>query len=231
MTVLLVLPGLDGTATLHAAFIDAVSAAFDRVTVISYPPDQLLDYTELEALVRTKLPTVERFVLLGESFSGPIALSIAACPPSNLAGVVLSTTFAESPNALLSPFSSLTRLAPVRSFPVPLLSWLLLGRWTTPQLEAALQSALQAVRPAVLRFRAATALRANALTHCRSISLPALYLQATHDSLLPSRSGNKIVSAIPHCTVARVAGPHLLLQAVPQACASEVSDFVTRLGC
>ena len=231
MTVLLVLPGLDGTATLHAAFIDAVRAAFDRVTVISYPPDQLLDYTELEVLVRTKLPTAERFVLLGESFSGPIALSIAACPPSNLAGVVLSTTFAESPNAQLSPFSSLTRFAPVRSLPLPLLSWVLLGRWATPQLEAELQSALQAVRPAVLRLRAGSALRANALTHCRSISVPTLYLQATHDRLLPRRAGNKIVSAISHCAAANIAGPHLLLQAVPQACASEVSHFAARLGC
>ena len=231
MTVLLVLPGLDGTATLHAAFVDAVRAAFDRVTVISYPPDQLLDYSELEALVRARLPTAERFVLLGESFSGPIALSIAACPPPNLVGVVLSTTFAESPNALLSPFSSLTRLAPVRSLPLPLLSWLLLGGWATPQLEAALQTALQTVRPAVLRLRAATALRANALTHCRSISLPALYLQATQDRLLPRRAGNTVISAIPHCAAVSIAGPHLLLQAVPQACASEVSDFVSRLGC
>ena len=231
MTLFVVLPGLDGTATLHGAFADAVSAASGRVTVISYPPDQLLDYAELEALIRARLPTTERFVLLGESFSGPIALSIAARPPPNLVGVVLSTTFAESPNALFSPFSSLTRFAPVRSLPLSLLSWWLLGRWATPQLEAELQSALTAVTPAVLRLRAATALRASALPHCRLISVPALYLQASHDRLLPRRAGGQIVSAIPHCATASIAGPHLLLQAAPQACARAVSDFAARLGC
>ena len=81
MTVLVVLPGLDGTATLHSAFVDAVYAAFDSVAVISYPSNQILDYVALEALVRAELPPVAAFVLLGESFSGPIALSIAANAP------------------------------------------------------------------------------------------------------------------------------------------------------
>ncbi|WP_454831596.1 alpha/beta fold hydrolase [Pseudoxanthomonas wuyuanensis] len=231
MTALVVLPGLDGTATLHSAFADAVGTAFDSVAVISYPPDQPLDYTVLEGLVRAALPSVAPFVLLGESFSGPIALSIAANPPSNLVGVVLSTTFIESPAPLFSPFASFTRLAPVRVLPLPLLSWWLLGRWATPQLEAALQSALLTVTPAVLRFRAATALRARALASCRSVSVPVLYLRATNDRLLSRRAGRQIALAIPHCTTADIAGPHLLLQAVPQACACAVSEFATRLGC
>ncbi len=44
VTVLVVLPGLDGTATLHAAFTDATKSMFDSVVVIPYPPDQILGY-------------------------------------------------------------------------------------------------------------------------------------------------------------------------------------------
>ena len=231
MTVLVVFPGLDGTATLHSAFADAVRTAFGSVAIISYPPDQVLDYVALERLVRAKLPSVAPFVLLGESFSGPIALSIAANPPSNLVGVVLSTTFAESPAPMFAPFASFTRFAPVRAIPLSLLSWWLLGRWATPQLEAALQNALLTVTPAVLRSRAATALQAKALANCRAVSLPVLYLCATNDRLLSRRAGRQIGSAIAHCVAVDIAGPHLLLQAVPQACAHVVSEFASRLGC
>ena len=231
MTALVVLPGLDGTATLHSAFADAVGTAFDSVDVISYPTDRSLDYAALQALVRAALPSDLPFVLLGESFSGPIALSIAADPPSNLVGLVLSTTFANSPAPLLSPFAPFTSLAPVRVLPLSLLSWWLLGRWATPQLETALQDALLTVAPTVLRFRAATALRANALSGCGAISVPVLYLRATDDRLLSRRAGKQIASAIPHCTTVDIAGPHLLLQAMPQACARAVSAFASQLGC
>jgi len=230
MTALVVLPGLDGTAALHTEFVASVSPAFDSVTVVSYPPDQALGYVALETLVRASLPPAAPFVLLGESFSGPIALSIAANPPPNLVGIVLSTTFAKSPVPLLSPLAAFTRIAPVRALPLPLLSWLLLGRWTTPQLEASLQSALLAVSPAVLRFRAAEAMRADVSASLGAVATPVLYLRAIHDRLLSAATGRHILSAIPQCTATDIVGPHLLLQAVPKDCAHAVGDFAKGLG-
>lgn len=230
MTSLVVLPGLDGTATLHEEFLASVSPAFDSVTVIPYPANKALGYIALEALVRAQLPRTESFVLLGESFSGPIALSIAADPPPNLVGLVLSTTFAKSPVSLPSPFASLARIAPVRALPRALLSWLLLGRWATPQLEASLQFAISAVSPAVLRCRAAAAIRVNVSANLGSISAPVLYLRSTHDRLLSAASSRHILSALPQCTATDITGPHLLLQAVPKDCARAVSAFAKRLS-
>jgi pimeloyl-[acyl-carrier protein] methyl ester esterase len=230
MTALVVLPGLDGTATLHAEFVASVSPAFDSVTVVSYPPDKALGYAALEALVREQLPPATPFVLLGESFSGPIALSIAADPPANLVGLVLSTTFAKSPVPLLASFAALPRIAPVHALPLSVLSWVLFGRWAKPHLEASLQSALAAVRPSVLRFRAAAALRANVLSRLGSISVPILYLHATHDRLLSAAASRHIRCALPQCTAVDVAGPHLLLQAAPIECARAVGAFSRHLG-
>lgn len=201
-----------------------------RLQSFSYPPDRPLGYAALEALARSQLPVSVPFVLLGESFSGPIALSIAANPPPNFVGLVLSTTFAKSPVPLLSPFSAFTHIAPVRALPSFLLSWLLLGRWTTTQLEAALQSALLAVRPDVLRFRAAAAVEADVSADLASISAPVLYLRASHDRLLSQTTARHILSAIPQCTVVDIAGPHLLLQAAPKDCARAVSAFVRQIG-
>ena len=229
MTALIVLPGLDGTATLHSGFSNAASHLFDPVTVIPYPSQQPLGYSELEVLVRAALPPVAPYLLLGESFSGPIALSIAANPPPNLVGVVLSTSFGNSPFWALSPFAVLSRFAPVRSVPHSLLSWLLLGRWATPELEASLQSALRSVSPTVLQSRAATALRAK-LPSFVTISVPVLYLRATQDRLLSPSAGEHLVSSIPQCTLTDIAGPHLLLQVAPQACASVIGEFGRRLG-
>jgi pimeloyl-ACP methyl ester carboxylesterase len=230
MTALVVLPGLDGTGTLHTEFVESVSSAFDSVIVVPYPPDKTHGYAELEELVRSQLPQVMPFVLLGESFSGPIALSIAADPPPNLTGVVLSTTFAKSPVPLLSPLAALTRIAPVRALPPSVLSWILFGRWATPQLEASLQSALMAVRPAVLQFRVATAIRANVSARLRAIRVPILYLRATHDRLLSVAAGRHILSALPRCATAEIAGPHLLLQAAPVDCARAVAAFSRQLS-
>jgi pimeloyl-ACP methyl ester carboxylesterase len=231
MTHLVVLPGLDGTATLQSAFVSAVDSAFESVTVVSYPADRILDYSELEMLARAALPHGVPFVLLGESFSGPIALSIAADPPPDLVGVVLSTTFARSPVRLLSPLASFTRFAPVRTLPLSFLWWWLLGRWTTPQLESSLKDALLSVAPAVLRSRAAIALRVNVASRLRDISIPMLYLRATEDRLLSRSAGHQIRSVASNVRSIDIDGPHLLLQASPQASALAVSNFAAQFTC
>lgn len=230
MTDLVVLPGLDGTVALRSDFMDSVAAEFDSVTVVSYPTDQVLDYSELESFARAALPLDRPFVLLGESFSGPIALSIAAEPPAGLLGLVLCASFARSPIPLLSPLASLTRFAPVRALPLPLLSWWLLGRWATPELESSLQRALLGVTPSVLRTRAKIALRADMTERLNAISVPTLYLRATEDRLLSRSAGEHIVSNISHARSVDIAGPHLLLQAAPQACALPIRAFARRLS-
>src|SRR5690606_14943376 len=169
MTGVVVLPGLDGTGSLLAGFCTAVEARGVPASVVGYPPDRPLGYDGLEAIVRGRLPNTP-FVLLGESFSGPLAIRIAADPPPGLVGLVLSTTFARSPIGHVSTIAPLLRVAPARR-PVVLLSWLLLGPWATPRLRAQLRDALACVDPAVLRARAAETLRVDSsgkLGHCGS---------------------------------------------------------------
>jgi pimeloyl-[acyl-carrier protein] methyl ester esterase len=224
MTALVVLPGLDGTTTMLSAFADAARSHFSSVQLIAYPLDRTLGYRSLEELVRAKLPTDGAFVLLGESFSGPIAMSIAGDPPAGLVGLVLSTTFSKAPIPLLTPLASFTAFAPVRRVPTALLSWFLLGRWATPELRSSLASALAQVSPSVLRSRAAAALRADASASLGEISIPVLYLRATQDRLLPAKTIDPITAAIPHASVVEIPGPHLLLQAAPERAARVIAD-------
>ena len=81
---LVLLPGLDGTGLLFQPLVECLPDAIEPV-VVSYPPDQKLGYEELLPLVLERLPAAP-FVLLGESFSGPLAVMAAATAPRASAG-------------------------------------------------------------------------------------------------------------------------------------------------
>ena len=74
------LPGLDGTGKLFAELVKSLDPGVSAI-VVAYPRDQPMGYEELDTLVMSvlnKLPPDQRYVLLGESFSGPLAIRIAA---------------------------------------------------------------------------------------------------------------------------------------------------------
>jgi pimeloyl-[acyl-carrier protein] methyl ester esterase len=218
------LPGLDGTSTMLDGFCFELRKQGVAAWALAYPPDQPLGYSDLEAFVRPQLPKDRPFVLLGESFSGPLAIRIASDPPLGLTGLVLSTTFARSPVPLLRPLAGMTRLAPAR-LPSSLLYWWLLGRWATPELERALQSALRRVSPATLRARAAAALRVDVADLLHRVQVPVLCLRASHDRLLPASATRTLLKSLRACQVIHVEGPHLLLQTATKTCATAVAAF------
>lgn len=111
---------------------------------------------------------------------------------------------------------------------MPFLSWLLLGRSATGVLEKSVGDALNAVVPSVLAFRAAAALRPPQID-LGAISLPALYLRAMKDRLLGRSAGDNVRSSLPHCILRDIDGPHLLLQAAPEACVRAIEEFVRSL--
>ena len=229
MTVaLVVLPGLDATATLHDDFLEAARNSAVSASVLAYPRDNL-DYFALETWVRARLPSSGPFVLLGESFSGPIAVAIAANPPPGLCGLVLSTSFASKPVRWLAPLAPFIRSAPLPVPPMGVLSPLLLGRWSTARLETLLRAAVQSVPSDLLRFRASVALQADVTSLLQRISVPTLCLRASDDQLLSRACSDRIAGALPGCTVQDIEGPHLLLQARAAACAHAIGDFIHAL--
>ena len=92
MKKLLLLPGMDGTGRLFAPFLEAIGPAVD-VQVVRYPGNGSSGYEGLVELARAALPTDGDFFILGESFSGPVAISLAAAHPPGLMGLILCCTF------------------------------------------------------------------------------------------------------------------------------------------
>ena len=111
MVALVLLPGMDGTAGPRAEFAAALGPDIEP-RIVSYPAERALGYAELETLARAALPQDRPFVLLGESFSGPIAISIAAASPPQLVGLVLCVTFDSNPRPALGALRWLLPLLP-----------------------------------------------------------------------------------------------------------------------
>lgn len=229
MIEVVILPGLDGTAKLLDGFCSRLARRGIRARALAYPPNRPIGYAGLEPLVRVQLPAHAPFVLLGESFSGPLAIRIAATPPANLVGLVLSTTFARAPVPALTPLAGLVRFAPGRP-PMRLLSWWLLGDRADPALLSTLRTALHAVAPATLRARAAAALRVDVVAQLGQIGVPALNLVGSRDRLLARSAGKLLAERLPDCRTLAIDGPHLLLQAATAPCAQAVADFALGLA-
>src|SRR4051812_32511050 len=98
------LPGLDGTGLLFEPLLKIWNDAKPPI-VISYPTNHFLDYSELEIYVRPQFPRREPYILVAESFGGPLAIRIAAHQPAFLKGLVLSATFVRQPRGLLGAWS------------------------------------------------------------------------------------------------------------------------------
>lgn len=87
MTTLVLLPGLDGTGELFDPLVRELGPDLS-IRVVRYPQDPGLGYKELLQFARDALPPTEPLVLLGESFSGPIAIQLSAERPDQVRGLI-----------------------------------------------------------------------------------------------------------------------------------------------
>jgi pimeloyl-[acyl-carrier protein] methyl ester esterase len=228
MVAIVLLPGMDGTGALFADFVSALGQDFLPI-VISYPEDQELEYRELEQLVRTRLPNDQPYLLLGESFSGPIAMSIAASRPAGLIGLVLSCSFVRNPVPAFRPLKRALHFLPVKSKLMEFVFTLLLAGTSLPGIRQAMKKALGRVSARTLRARLRTVLETDYSDKLKEIQVPILYLKAAHDHVVPSSAIKTIVRLMPSVQVVTFKGPHLLLQTLPGEVAVIVKNFATQI--
>ncbi|MEG0881446.1 MAG: alpha/beta hydrolase, partial [Janthinobacterium sp.] len=188
------------------------------------------DYAALEAYVRERLPRDRPFVLLAESFSGPLGAALRADPPPGMRALVLCCSFVRNPRPMLAPLRHLLGLVPFGALPGFALRQALLAPYATPQLQAELAAALAQVPPATLRQRLRAVLETDASHAFARGSLPVLYLRARHDRLVPPANAAQIRRQAAGAQVIDIAAPHMLLQAAPEAAAVAVAAFITGLS-
>ncbi|MFN7958338.1 MAG: alpha/beta hydrolase [Holophagaceae bacterium] len=223
---LVLLPGMDGTGRMFEPFL-AAAAGFET-RVVRYPPE-LTRYEDCTAFARTQLPSGRPFLLLGESFSGPVALALAAERPAGLAGVVLVSSFARNPRPEWLWLRPLLRLLPPLQLPLPLLRRLLLGKGAPQALVQLTTAMLPHFPTAAMKGRTLAVAAVDHTALLGRIEVPLLALCASHDRLVPKAATAWIRAHRAQLDIATLRGPHWILQTRPEACLMALRTFVAML--
>jgi pimeloyl-ACP methyl ester carboxylesterase len=240
---LVLLPGLDGTGILFRQFAKVLEASFDT-QIVAYPADRPLGYAELEALVREAVPRDRPFVVLGESFSGPIAIRLGAgrppagqvvarlptaVPPPGMVGLILCVTFAKNPYPSLSWAGALARSLPLDALPGWVKGPFLWGPSSKERDRLESELATAVVGHDVLRHRVASVLAVDETTSLALVRMPTLVLHASDDRVVPRAATEHIMRTAPHAELVEIPGPHMLLQIRAAECAAAVVRFMQGL--
>ncbi|MEP7452449.1 hypothetical protein [Phyllobacterium sp. SB3] len=220
---IVILPGLDGTGRLLVEFAEHLRSHF-TVDVIAYPVDKPKTYDELMSYVQERLPRDE-YILIGESFSGPLAIRLASQNFPSLKAVVLGASFARLDFPVKGLMDKLVEWAPRQLIPFAVLNFLLMGGRATEELRQGVKEVLKGVQPEVLKIRAKEALNVDLIQSQFEVEQPVLYLQALADRLIPSSAAKHIGRIAPQTVVHGIDAPHFLFQMEPLACAKAIIEF------
>jgi pimeloyl-ACP methyl ester carboxylesterase len=223
------LPGLDGTGALFEPFLRAAPAG-EHLEVVPIPR-RALGYVELTESLAPQVRPASDTILVAESFSGPIAIKLAARSP--LAALILCNSFVTPPRPRALAALARPLLFAIRPPDALLRRYFryFLGHNASGVQLTELRAAVAATPPPVLADRLRRVLRVDVVDELGRIRLPVLYLRGTGDRLVPERSVAAIQAArSAPLVVSRIPGPHLLLQTAPEACWRAIGDFLSGLS-
>lgn len=226
---LVLLPGLDGTGRLFAPLVQALPPALEPV-VVRYPEREVLDVPALLRAIQVALPP-EPFVLLGESFSGPLAVRVAAQRPAGLRGLVLVASFVRSPvGPLLSGLGRIAARFVAAPLPAAALRYFLAGADAPAGLVAEVSGAIRSVGAPVLASRLRLVLATDVSAELGACEVPVQYLEGARDRLVLPGAAQEVrrAAAFP-LELVTLDAPHLVLQRRPVEAAAAIGAFAARV--
>jgi pimeloyl-[acyl-carrier protein] methyl ester esterase len=220
---ILIFPGLDGTGSLTQEF-----AAGDwrghPTSVMPLPVDSPQDYGSLVNWLAERLPE-GKLVLVGESFSAPLAMLLAARERNRVKALVIVAGFCQSP---VPPALGLIPLRPFFLLPPPssLLKKYLLGPDSSQDQVDQLAKAIRSVPGSILAERAEVVLALQEKDLPRLDDLPVLLLQAKDDKIINWENQSLLERHFPNAPVAWIESSHALFFTQPDACRRAVLEFL-----
>lgn len=199
---------MDGTGRLFAPFVEYLPRDW-KVAIVQYPKDTALGYEALEMEAKKAIPAIGDYVVLGESFSGPIAISLANSADSRFLGLVLCCTFTQSPSKLLRCCGWALSKFPVSIVPFFIIERVLLGSFRSDTLSNLLHSVIRSVSDAAYKSRLEAIQKVDVSAKLACLALPVLYLRAARDQLVGAEESEKMRSILKHMTIVEINGPAL----------------------
>jgi len=213
---------MDGTGELFSPLLHGLSE-FDCV-VISLPQSGPQDYESLTHYVRARLPE-DDFILVAESFSGAIGMQLVQQKIENIKGIIFVASFLSSPSRRLIALAKILPLKFMASLPFSksFYKLLFLGLSASDELTRLFQSIVLAIPADIIRARLNTI---QSLTFdFKSSELPAGYIQATFDRLVPSDKAIEVSRLFKNIIIKPIVGPHFILQAHPNECVLAITEL------
>ena len=228
-TTLVLLPGLDGTEVFFEPLLASLPESV-RPLVVSYPHSGDYGYAELLALVRGAVAGIPECYVLGWSFSGPLALMLAAAEPDKVRGVILSATFVRPPNRLLSRMRFAVAGPTVWTWRAARRLPLWLFRPRSDPFRRAKSQTWRRISAGVLAARLRAILGVDAREPLRGCSQPVLYIASSRDDIVPRHNLDEIMQLRPSVQVVTIDGPHQAMYTNPHAAAQAIASFISRPG-
>jgi pimeloyl-ACP methyl ester carboxylesterase len=226
---LVILPGLDGSDVFFRPFLASLPPHI-RPVVIPYPQSGPNDYEALLRLVREKIADIPDFFLLGSSFSGPLAITLAATEPARVRAVILSATFLRAPKPSLIRYRFaavgpvIWTLRAIRRLPI----WL--GRRRDDPFRRAKAETWKLVSARCLAARARAALNVDVRDAWRSCTQPALCIIFQDDRVVPRHNADEILHHRPSTELVTVPGDHLAMCKDHGGWTLEIVRFIDKMS-
>ncbi len=225
---LILLPGLDGNGALFERLVHCIGQQYECV-VVRYPQraDWILsDYVEYAT---QHIGNDEQVILLGESFSGSVAVSLAVQLGERCKALILAASFCRSPRWLLRAGEFALPLIPFRHMPLAIMQTLLFGT-ASPTLRKNFEQVWLSLPQSVIVSRLQLLADLDCTESLRSVAAPVLYLQAQQDLLVPTAIGQELRRYCPQMTLQPLPGPHGILQRYPEESWTIISSWLSQQG-
>jgi pimeloyl-ACP methyl ester carboxylesterase len=219
---IVLLPGLDGTGDLFDRLAARLAPEL-TVKVVRYPQDSSLGYAGYAEIVRREIGDRPVF-LLGESFSGPVAVRVATQLGRQVQGVVLAATFVKNPwpGWLIRRAS----LVDPRSTPVKIRDEILMGAYSDPELVSKIEEIVATLSRAVRAARLRAVAQVDVRGDFAQLRCPILVLHGRGDWLVRKLPMQRAVSERGRARMIVLPGAHMLLQTRSAEAAAEIIHFI-----
>lgn len=222
---LVLLPGLDGTEVFLQPLLKSLPRSF-RTRMVCFPTSGSNCYADLLNTVRAAVADLSHYYLVAWSFSGPLALMLAAAEPARVRGVILFASFVRPPLRALSllRFGAVTPVVWAIRFGRRVPIWL--GRSHSDPLRRAKAALWQRISARVLAERVRAIIALDASEPLRQCQAPILYVAGNNDKVVPWRNASEIIRVKPSTRVHTIAGGHFAIYNNPRAGAEAIRTFV-----
>lgn len=207
---IILLPGTDGTGVLFDDLSKALTD-FAEVWTIAYPQTGPQTYDALGEALLPRLPVDRDYILVGESFGGPLAVWLAVHALRQPVKLILGATFAASPFGRMGRWARPLLWIGER---LPLWTWqidTMLFNGRNRSMAQNIQDAVRFIPRQTLMNRVRTVLDCDVTGLLEHLDMPVLCLNARRDRLIPPWLPRHF-SKRPNVQIRNLDLPHMIFQ-------------------